>query len=73
MMLLITPSGTVAYVRDHGNRKTSADAPLKAFAGNGVVVRRGPTSSTFKVCVPPHQADGQCKMTVDGLQPTRKP
>jgi hypothetical protein len=46
--------------------------PLNGFEGNNVVVGIGPISTTFMVSVPPHQEGGDWKMTVDGVELTRK-
>lgn len=72
MALLITAQGRVAYKRVEGNSSTSVKAPLKAFIGNDFVVGVGPLSTTFKVSAPPHQVQGQWKMTVDGVELTRR-
>lgn len=72
MTLLITSRGSVRYKRVEGNRSTSINAPLKAFVGDDFVIGVGPANTTFKVSVPPHQEHGQWKMTVDGVELTRK-
>ena len=73
MTLLITPGGSVVYKHAEGNSSTSINAPLKAFVGNDFVVGVGPVNTTFKVSAPPHQDQGQWKMTVDDVELTRKP
>lgn len=72
MQLLITPSGAVRYKREDGNSSTSINAPLKSFEGDNFIVGIGPADTTFKVSAPPHQVQGQWKMTVDGVELTRK-
>ncbi|MEK8035003.1 hypothetical protein AACH06_29660 [Ideonella sp. DXS29W] len=72
MALLITQDGSVAYRRLEGGVNKSIDAPLKEFQGDNFVVGIGPMSTTFVVSVPPH-ADGDAwKMTVDGVELTKK-
>lgn len=73
MRLHISQAGRVSYQRQDGASKTSIDAPLKAFVGHDFTVGIGPLTTTFVVSVPPHQKDGQWKMTVDGIELTRMP
>lgn len=72
MTLLITQDGSVAYRRFEGGVNKSIDAPLKEFQGDNFVVGLGPMSTTFKVEVPPHADGDDWKMTVDGVELTRK-
>lgn len=72
MGLLITQDGSVAYQRLHGGVHKTIEGPLNGFEGNNVVVGIGPISTTFMVSVPPHQEGGDWKMTVDGVELTRK-
>lgn len=72
MSLLITSSGMVSYKRAEGHTSTSINAPVKNFEGDDFVVGVGPATTTFKVSAPPHQVQGQWKMTVDGVELTRK-
>lgn len=74
MFLLITQDGTVAYKRVSGapGRRKKIQGPLKNFDGNDFAVGVGFLATTFKVSVAPH-ADGDVwKMTVDGVELTRK-
>lgn len=72
MALLITQDGSVAYRRFEGGVKKSIDAPLKEFQGDNFVVGIGPTSTTFVVSVPPHADGDTWKMTIDGVELTKK-
>jgi hypothetical protein len=72
MELLITEGGRVDYSRDNGNGKTSVKAPIKEFVGNNLVVGLGPMATTFVVSAPPHQDGDTWKMTVDGVELTKK-
>ena len=72
MALLITQDGSVAYRRLQGGVKKSIDAPLKEFRGDDFVAGVGPISTTFVVSVPPHLDGDAWKMTVDGVELTRK-
>ncbi|HTD28288.1 MAG TPA: hypothetical protein VK660_02760 [Xanthomonadaceae bacterium] len=71
MLLLITQDGSIAYKRLKGGATTSINGPLKDFEGNNFVVGVGPLKTTFVVTAPPHQENGQWKMTVDGVELTR--
>lgn len=70
--ILITEAGRVEYVtrRDNGLHK-SIKAPLQRFEGDNFIVGVGPFKTTFMVSRPPHQRDGEWKMTVDGVELTR--
>lgn len=72
MSLMITPDGSVAYKRMKGGVTTSVDGPLKEFQGNNFLVGLGPLTTTFVVSVPPHEAGGVWKMTVDDVELTRR-
>ncbi len=72
MALLITQDGSVAYRRLVDGVNKSIDGPLKEFKGNNFVVGIGPISTTFSVTVPPHQEGTTWKMTVDGVELTKK-
>jgi len=72
MALLITKDGSVGYRRLQGGVKKSIDAPLEEFQGDNFVVGVGPISTTFVVTVPPHLDGTAWKMTVDGVELTRK-
>lgn len=72
MELLISQDGNVAYRRVEGGRTTTINAPLQEFDGNNFKVGVGPMSTTFVVSVPPHQVGQDWKMTVDGVELTRK-
>ena len=74
MELLITEDGRVDYRRDNenGNGTTSVKAPIKEFVGSNLVVGVGPMATTFVVSAPPHQDGDTWKMTVDGVELTKK-
>ena len=72
MYLLITQDGSVRYKRIKGGATTSVEGPLKSFDGDNFTVGVGPMTTTFEVSSRPHQtADGEWRMTVDGLELTR--
>lgn len=50
----------------------SIDAPLKEFQGDNFVVGVGPIATTFVVSARPHQDGSAWKMTVDGVELTKK-
>lgn len=73
MLLQISQEGRVAYKRKVGeNGSKSIDAPIKDYKGDNLVVGLGPMETTFVVSVPPHQDGDAWKMTVDGVELTRK-
>ena len=72
MSLVITQEGRVVYRRLHGSGTTSVEGPLKEFQGDNFVVGIGPVSTTFVVSASPHRDGGLWKMTVDGVELTRK-
>lgn len=72
MVILITQDGSVAYRRLEGGVNKSIDGPLKDFQGNNFVVGFGPVSTVFIVSVPPHLDGDVWKMTVDGVELTRR-
>ena len=68
MSLLITRDGRVEYWRTEGMSKTSVSGPLQSFDGDDFTVGVGFMSTRFDVTVPPHEADGEWTMTVDGVR-----
>lgn len=75
MAVNISQSGRVIVVKespDGGNSgKTRVEAPLQGFDGNDFTIGLGPMKTTYKVSVPPHEDNGEWKMTVDGMELTR--
>ena len=71
MSLLITQDGSVVYKRIKGGATTSINAPLQDFHGNDFDVGLGTLKTTFVVSKPPHQVNGNWKMTVDGVVLTK--
>ena len=72
MSLLITQDGSVAYRRLHQGVNKSIEGPIKEFKGDDFVVGVGLMVTTFVVSKPPHQDGAVWKMTVDGVQLTKK-
>ena len=73
MSLLITQEGHVVYKRKVGDSGSKAiDAPLEGFEGDNIVAGLGPLKTSFVVSVPPHRDGGAWKMTVDGVELTRR-
>ncbi len=73
MSLQITQDGRVAYKRqENENSSKSVEAPVQEFVGNDIVAGVGPLKTKFVVSVPPHEVDGVWKMTVDGVELTRR-
>ncbi len=71
MDLRIEQDGRVAYRRWRGSVHTSIDAPLREFEGDNFIVGVGPLTTIFVVSAPPHEVDGNWKMTVDGVELTK--
>ncbi len=72
MALLITQDGSVAYRRFHQGVNKSIDGPLKEFQGDNFVAGIGPIATTFVVSAKPQQDGSTWKMTVDGVELTKK-
>ncbi|WP_269792513.1 hypothetical protein [Stenotrophomonas sp. Iso1] len=73
MSLVVSREGRVIYKHEPTpSTRKSIEAPIKAFEGNDMVVGVGPLTTRFVVSLPPHQADGAWKMTVDGEALTRR-
>ena len=72
MYLSITQGGSVKYKRTQGATTTAVEGPIKEFEGDNFKVGVGPMITTFVVSVRPHQdAEGDWRMTVDGLELTK--
>ena len=67
----IDQGGKVIYVKESGGSNSRVEAPLQGFTGNDFTIGLGPMKTTFKVSVPPHEDNGEWKMTVDGVELTR--
>ena len=73
MALAVSQDGRVMYRRNKDGVNTSIDAPLQEFQGDNFVVGVGPVTTVFVVSKAPHEDDGVWRMTVDGVDVTRKP
>jgi hypothetical protein len=71
MYLLITEDGSIRYRRIRGGATTSIEGPLRGFDGPHFSVGVWPMVAKFEVSVPPHQADGEWRMVVDGVELVR--
>ena len=71
MAVNIDAGGKVVVVKEGSNGNTRVEAPLQGFSGNDFTIGLGPMKTTYKVSVPPHQDNGEWKMTVDGKELTR--
>ena len=72
MALSIAQGGRVKYKRDDGATHTSVEGPLKSFDGDNFSVGVGFIATKFIVSEPPHADGTQWKMTVDGVELTRR-
>ena len=72
MAILITQDGEVRYARKEKGKSRSMKAPLKRFEGDNFIVGLGPVSTTFAVSVAPHRDGDAWRMTVEGVELTRK-
>lgn len=68
MSLRITRDGRVEYWRSQGLSKTTVEGPLQSFDGDDFTVGVSVMTTTFDVTIPPHEADGEWTMTVDGVR-----
>lgn len=73
MQLWISADGNVSYLRSSPSGSTLINAWLIRFEGNGFLVGAGPINTTFVVNQPPHRNGDVWRMTVDGVELTRKP
>ncbi|MBZ0087328.1 MAG: hypothetical protein K8F33_04460 [Thermomonas sp.] len=72
MAVNIAPGGKVIVVKEGGgSARTRVEAPLQEFSGNDFTIGLGPMKTTYRVSVPPHEVNGEWKMTVDGKELTR--
>ena len=69
--LEIRADGAVSYRHQEGASHTEINAELRRFDVDDFAVGVGCVATTFRVTAPPHQEDGQWKMTVDGEELTR--
>jgi hypothetical protein len=72
MALRITQDGNVRYARTKDGVNKTMNGPMKGFEGDSFVVGIGPMTSTFTVTAAPHKEGGTWRMTVDGVEMTRK-
>ena len=70
--LSIEQDGAVYYKRVQAGTSKTIDLPLKEFQGDNFVVGVGPLTTTFEVSSPPHQDGEFWKMTVEGVEVTRR-
>ncbi|HWT15520.1 MAG TPA: hypothetical protein VN581_07035 [Patescibacteria group bacterium] len=68
MSLRITRDGRVEYWRSQGLSKTTVEGPLQSFDGDDFTVGVSVMTTTFDVTIPPHEADREWTMTVDGVR-----
>lgn len=68
MAFKIDADGTVAYWHKKDKKTVHLEAPLRRFIGDNFEVGIGPMTTTFVVSQPPHEAGGQWKMVVDGVE-----
>ncbi len=72
MSLTIRQGGKVTYRRKKGMSSTKIDAPLMKFEGNDFIVGFWKFKTAFVVSEPPHEENGVWKMTVNGVELTKK-
>lgn len=73
LRLSIGPDGTVNYERKEGSTsKSISNGTIKKFDGNDFEVEAFIVSTTFKVEKPPYRDGPVWKMTVDGVEVSRK-
>lgn len=72
VLLVIQANGHADYARARDNRRTSIEGPAHSFTTTGFRIGIGPLSARFKVQSPPTEVDGVWRMTVDGVELTRR-
>jgi len=70
--LSISQDGTIRYAHKEKNVSKTVKTSLQRFEGNNLKVGFGPVSSTLTVSVAPHRDGDDWKMTVDGVELTKK-
>ncbi len=65
-------SSAVSYEKKSGNTSTSINGVLDHFEGDDIVVKILIATSTLKVSSPPTKTGADWKMTVEGVEVTRK-
>ncbi len=65
-------SSAVSYVNKQGNTSTTLNGTLDHFEGDDIVIKILIPTSTLKVTSPPTLTGGEWKMTVEGVEVTRK-
>ena len=72
VLLVIQANGHADYARARDRRRTSLEGPAHSFTTQGFKIGIGPLSASFRVQSPPRQRDGSWRMTVDGVELTRR-
>jgi len=72
MQIIITQDGRVQYARSKGTGTTKVQGPIQKFEGNDFTVGFAFVTTKFVVSKPPTQEGGVWKMTVDGVELTRR-
>jgi hypothetical protein len=72
VLLVIQATGHADYSRVRDSRRTSVEGPAHSFTTRGFKIGIGPLSAGFRVQSPPMQVNGDWRMTVDGVELTRR-
>lgn len=72
VLLVIQADGHADYARVRDSRRTSIEGPAHSFTTKGFKIGVGPLSASFRVQSPPTEVDGTWRMTVDGVELTRR-
>ena len=70
--LVIRADGQASYEKVKESRRTSISGPAHSFTTKGFKIGIGPLSASFRVASPPTQTQGVWRMTVDGVELTRR-
>jgi hypothetical protein len=70
--IFISQDGTIRYAQKVKGVSKTVKTVLQEFEGNNLKVGIGPVSSTLIVSVAPHRDGDDWKMTVDGVELTKK-
>jgi TPR repeat protein len=72
MQLVIPERGLVEYHRKKNGMTHEFGAPMRTLTPAAIEVGIWPLSTTVRIDVPPHLVGGELKMTVDGVELTRR-
>jgi len=70
--LSISREGYVDYKRVKGSGRVKVRGPIRRYEGNDLIVGIAFFTTRFRISSPPRYSKGRWRMTVDGVELTRK-